>query len=1277
MSARAAPQALAAPQAAPVQPLRLGGAKDAAESRAQAAVPRLMSSTAIVPPSGEGGVHRAPLPLGTGMPLAASERAYFEPRLGTPLEVVRLHRGPAARVAAHSLGASGFALDNHIVLADSAPATLAHELAHVAEGEAGVVRRNEMGRAMLTRSFHDAEVRGLTDAELQGVYSFLHGLSLDDKTLVDDPGFTGNFYLVRNELQRRADLKAAPPKPPEKKPVPIPRMGDAGGPGQLQAVIAAINGIQQIATDEAVDGIFSIEWEGAGHHITGQDVAKLKNSAYVNLRDGLTKAAGISAGARGLYEAQSETDKKHWIVAPIIKFVGDIKDPGPVMLGLAAGADALVAQGRAALKSGDYATAAALLVSAEGKARQASAMSHAYWDDIIATGELTVTVLEGVRDVSMAIVAILGIVISGGALLGVGGFTAGMATTATTIATFTPVVASVGGGIVQAAMGDKVDWVSIGIDAAVAAIMYRFGGPLANKIGGGMTKMLIAQAGRTVAKEMVIKAVAGLIVGRGATIIQTAARAIAGNVGDNRPTTWAQFVDQVAQQMLDPKAGFFDLVSIALGMGAAAKARAPAGTGGGKPAAPPVEPEGTATGTTPAAKPATKAAAPVPEPENVAPAKTLPRQVDAVEPPPAAPKVSAKAPAKASAASPPELEGGMPAAKGGSPPEATMAGVKGSGKGGGKPTASAASRPAPTPEELAHESWVNDAKQNKLGTRPPPLPKPNQPAPKPGEYRDGLKTMDDAFRIYDDFRARAPGREVGVYRNHNTGEYAVVAGKGGSVGPPNNGSEWRAWDNVLHNHPNPGNVLTYRNPSPQDMITLRAAAVRTGRPQTMLIEHEMPTGGRRFTAVTYMPDGKVVIKFEGPGGKPPPRSFANEEAFRKDWGARTTYVDPDSPDYKDMINSTDGYYNERRSEMRSGAGGQAMAGVPPEAEIAAPAKAESAKADPAKSAPAKPTVQDALARGAAERQRLSALSDEALIAEARHASARLTAAAKEGTVTPEVLNSAERNIRVLNERAKAGGGPAVAAARDEANAAYAGAVDKSAYLTFSGDGKSPPQVAGMIPGEKAMSPRELFDTMVGTRGFDNSIPHGKGGAVIAQARARVAELEAVAKPSAKQTGELNRLRRELAISVPGPGGQAGRRENTYAVVQVVDAKGNVIATAQGKYTGSRHAEEIALASLRGTLAGRDLSGARVVVVGDQVVCSDVCTPALRKFAADFGAKQVEGFVYRRPYLRMEGAASPKITANSATDAATHQRLQGESGQPTPVVEERREIYRSP
>lgn len=109
--------------------------------------------------------------LGSGRPLEAATRSYFEPRFGRRFRDVRVHEGPRAEEAARAVSARAFTLGRDIVFAagEYVPETpagrrlLAHELTHVVQQSGGepLVQRELVYANAYPRRFRSdaAEVR--------------------------------------------------------------------------------------------------------------------------------------------------------------------------------------------------------------------------------------------------------------------------------------------------------------------------------------------------------------------------------------------------------------------------------------------------------------------------------------------------------------------------------------------------------------------------------------------------------------------------------------------------------------------------------------------------------------------------------------------------------------------------------------------------------------------------------------------------------------------------------------------------------------------------------------------------------------------------------------------------------------------------------------------------------------------------------------------------------------------------------------------------------------
>lgn len=137
--------------------LRVGGRHDPEEAtarRAEANLGPAVGERRVAPSLSATGVSQpgARLFADPGQPLDAATRARFEPVVGRSLEDVRLHRGPQVDGKAELLGAAAFTLGSHIGLNSREAGTsglpgdelLAHELAHVAEGDGEVIRRQAL-----------------------------------------------------------------------------------------------------------------------------------------------------------------------------------------------------------------------------------------------------------------------------------------------------------------------------------------------------------------------------------------------------------------------------------------------------------------------------------------------------------------------------------------------------------------------------------------------------------------------------------------------------------------------------------------------------------------------------------------------------------------------------------------------------------------------------------------------------------------------------------------------------------------------------------------------------------------------------------------------------------------------------------------------------------------------------------------------------------------------------------------------------------------------------
>jgi hypothetical protein len=250
--------------------------------------------------------------------------------------------------------------------------------------------------------------------------------------------------------------------------------------------------------------------------------------------------------------------------------------------------------------------------------------------------------------------------------------------------------------------------------------------------------------------------------------------------------------------------------------------------------------------------------------------------------------------------------------------------TRGGGGEMGGPADIASARPG-TPEyhRARHDAWVQGLREGGLAPREPAPTSGGAPV-REGTFRDGITDPDTALASYDEALSRAGGREVGIFRNVETGEYAVRVGDEHGLRAPVRGN----WETVLHRHPNPENVLTRRLPAPQDVEQAVFEAFRGGRRRTEFIEFEYPDGRRGRSAYTVDPARKKIsIEWERPDGTRVQREFGSLREYAEFYGERTTYVDPKSAEYEWIMRDLADFYSSLPVSGLTARG--AARGVPP------------------------------------------------------------------------------------------------------------------------------------------------------------------------------------------------------------------------------------------------------------------------------------------------------------------------------------------------------------
>ncbi|MGA7803997.1 hypothetical protein [Bradyrhizobium sp.] len=377
----------------------------------------------------------------------------------------------------------------------------------------------------------------------------------------------------------------------------LPTITGQGKDALLQA-IRPIDGILPSAS-----GGFTIVVDGQMENLTAGQAEQIRAKTAAVLKDHLQRVQNRASMVHDRYQSQSEVDRKHWIVSPIVKTLGSVKDPGPDLLAYVTRADTDVKSALEAVGAGRFVQAAALLANAEGAAISADKMWQAYFQGIIRAGDMTVTVLEVTRDAAFLTLGIMATIATGGAAAGalgavegagatttVLGVEVGTATAANVIAIGAPILANVAEAAAKVSMGDKVDWGALVVDTLVQVVIARFGG----KVTAGISKALLGNpATESLASRVTEKVVHAAFMHVGSTTLMSLAQDTY-RAARGQAITWQTFVDDLITRLIDPKSLAIVAVTGALTSAAEAKygggprgRTSPSGGPEGEPAASP------------------------------------------------------------------------------------------------------------------------------------------------------------------------------------------------------------------------------------------------------------------------------------------------------------------------------------------------------------------------------------------------------------------------------------------------------------------------------------------------------------------------------------------------------------------------------------------------------------------------------------------------------------------------------------------------------------------
>ncbi len=267
----------------------------------------------------------------------------------------------------------------------------------------------------------------------------------------------------------------------------------------------------------------------------------------------------------------------------------------------------------------------------------------------------------------------------------------------------------------------------------------------------------------------------------------------------------------------------------------------------------------------------------------------------------------------------------------------------------------------PNPDPAYSRERLIEILEEGVVALPPPLPREAvaNPPRNHSTFAQGQFTAQQAYTAYNQALAVSLGREVAIYYNPHTGEYAIRIGDPVTVRGPAG-----PWEAVVHFHPNPHNAHQLRLPSAADIFTREnfARAFDRGEVVREFVEFTIPGVGRgriEYGIDPTHPEPFYLRIFE-PDQPPAVRRFRNQEEYLAFWSDHDDmYVAPGSPLYRQLEAAFDAETSEARARRSATEAGDPDLGTrqPPAADETPepPARTDS------ETAPETPTPDDSSA----------------------------------------------------------------------------------------------------------------------------------------------------------------------------------------------------------------------------------------------------------------------------------------------------------------------------
>lgn len=479
-----------------------------------------------------------------GFALPPGVRRQMEERFGDKFEDVRIHNDPAAAASALHIGARAYAAGRHIVFADGyyqpgAPTgfeLLAHELQHVAESSAGA-RTATLGGMLPIVPDSPAHPGAAPTQSLA-----IRRQEMSSSELAAQESFD---QIPANQSSSDASIFALP---------------EGATLDQMQELMHSID---NIVPSQYATGMYLFRYSGAEFSLSEEGRVEVIAKSRRELKKAIGKSLDRSAGALGRFREQEKINDEFLVTSSAVKAwkwistFGSFENPSESVYRTHDQSMVAVNRAQAALTAeNQFSVALAHIADADHASQRTHLLVKAYVDGLIEGGESLVTVLTHTRDAAFLTAAAIGVIVTGGAALGLSSSVVGsgigglsVAKTVTVVTVGAPILARAGETGIRLANGEKIDWKRLAFDTGRDVLLAKIGGKLSASLGSKL-------AGNSGAQSLLREGLARLASGAAAhaesaafsQALEQTYRAFNG-----QDVSAEQFMDGLSKQLASPE----------------------------------------------------------------------------------------------------------------------------------------------------------------------------------------------------------------------------------------------------------------------------------------------------------------------------------------------------------------------------------------------------------------------------------------------------------------------------------------------------------------------------------------------------------------------------------------------------------------------------------------------------------------------------------------------------------------------------------------------------